>query len=591
MPTGEDEADRPDEEQGQLDEVTLPCSSQELQLLGSIANGSYFGATGELSDCSSQDIDHDSDTRPPPLPCAVPDEITPRPPSIKRASQRKKWRHEQDRSPQCGSPETIPSIFEDVDARAAAAAQSRLPAWWGTKRLSFKDEAPLAVELEAPPVVQVLPPPAVGSSPREQPREVAAAAAGTWVGLSGTYQVSPDIEVAARALAGTMTLTMGHTKSFVSEWFALEGSAAHRQLELDLEEERRANPLSFSGRGLFASGQFSGSPPSDSGSSSSGSSGERTPCGGVTSDGHESKAAFGSEACALLPRFIVLQVLVSFCVLLETEFAMVLPVGESVEHPLIAGFKLKNQQDCIDDRHEVWRWITYQALHDTPWHLIMNLAVLVIAGLPLERFCGSARLAFMFNVGVAGGALCYFVVDPHIAVVGMSAGCYALQAMHVAKLFMNWHIEEFRNEKVLFILVMTTAHVLHVQFTWNSQSSHATHFGGAVAGFIIGILFIRHHLEKKTAYRVKAIVFLIGCCLLSLCMWWWWVARPPKEIWESEGWCWARQVSNVTLFGDHRFRCVRCRDFDCIRRWGAQALLHSVSVRTCQEVGWAVTER
>merc|ERR1719210_934300 len=69
----------------------------------------------------------------------------------------------------------------------------------------------------------------------------------------------------------------------------------------------------------------------------------------------------------------------------------------------------------------------------------MNCLLALIFGISLEGFHGPIRMFIMFNVGVFGGACCYFVSDVHTRVVGMSGGCYALVGMHFGDVLMNFH--------------------------------------------------------------------------------------------------------------------------------------------------------
>merc|ERR1719277_1272699 len=97
-----------------------------------------------------------------------------------------------------------------------------------------------------------------------------------------------------------------------------------------------------------------------------------------------------------------------------------------------------------DQRFQAWRWLTYQWTHVGIMHVLMNVFLNCLLGIPLEGLHGPLRMAVMFNVGVFGGACCYFLSDAHTVVVGCSGGCYALIGMHVADLIMNWAQKKFR---------------------------------------------------------------------------------------------------------------------------------------------------
>merc|ERR1719367_2063077 len=113
---------------------------------------------------------------------------------------------------------------------------------------------------------------------------------------------------------------------------------------------------------------------------------------------------------------------------------------------------------------------------------------------------------------------------------------------------------EFRLEKLFFLAVLTTAHIINGQLTQNSGSSHSIHFGGYVAGLCIGMLLGRNSFSRWSALRLRAVVLLLGCLLVAWCVWWWATAWPPSDIWDRVEWCWARLVSNTSIFGDAEYR-------------------------------------
>jgi len=63
---------------------------------------------------------------------------------------------------------------------------------------------------------------------------------------------------------------------------------------------------------------------------------------------------------------------------------------------------------------QLWRLITYQFLHGTPWHLFVNMLVLFFFGPMLERFWGSKKFLIFYLICGAMGGLFY----PLLALVG-----------------------------------------------------------------------------------------------------------------------------------------------------------------------------
>merc|ERR1712060_43627 len=83
---------------------------------------------------------------------------------------------------------------------------------------------------------------------------------------------------------------------------------------------------------------------------------------------------------------------------------------------------------------------------------------------------------------------------------------------------------------------------------------------------------------------LQAMTFFLGIGLVGFCVIWnlqW----PPRTVWEKEGWCWARQVSNSQLFGDIEWHCVCCITQACIENWSQQAYIATVDAFACYQRG------
>merc|ERR1719401_2441905 len=145
----------------------------------------------------------------------------------------------------------------------------------------------------------------------------------------------------------------------------------------------------------------------------------------------------------------------------------------------------------------------------------MNVILNTVLGVPLEGLHGFRRMLLMYNIGVFGGALCYFVNDSHTTVVGMSGGCYALIGMHLADLTMNWAQKKFRKPILLFLVILVGIDFLSSFLALSSEnSSHSAHLGGAIAGCMIGIL-IGKNLKVKCWERIlQGFVLFLGVGLV-----------------------------------------------------------------------------
>eukprot|EP00933_Yihiella_yeosuensis_P039665 TRINITY_DN33779_c0_g1_i1.p1 TRINITY_DN33779_c0_g1~~TRINITY_DN33779_c0_g1_i1.p1 ORF type:complete len:569 (-),score=119.20 TRINITY_DN33779_c0_g1_i1:118-1824(-) len=249
------------------------------------------------------------------------------------------------------------------------------------------------------------------------------------------------------------------------------------------------------------------------------------------------------------------------------------------------------QWDCEDYRAEVWRWITYQFSHGSFWHVAGNSALVILLGVPLEGFHGSRRVFLMFNCGVIGGALCYFVSDNHTRVVGMSGGVYALLGIHLGDILLNWRQKPFAKRELFFLIVLGIFDIMFAFFRKDSSTSHSAHFGGWIAGLISSIVLAENLVIEKgeRLVQIGAVALGIGLTCFSLS---WAMTWAPNTVFDPVRWCWARQVANETIFGDGLFHCVRCDNQACIDRWSAQGNIYDVSLRQCSNMGgFAVTDR
>lgn len=93
-------------------------------------------------------------------------------------------------------------------------------------------------------------------------------------------------------------------------------------------------------------------------------------------------------------------------------------------------------------RREVWRFLTYMFLHGNHQHIINNMILQVLVGIPLEMsqpgFLGSFRVLSLYFAGLILGGLGASIAQPDKYLVGASAAIYALVMAHLATLILNW---------------------------------------------------------------------------------------------------------------------------------------------------------
>ena len=156
-----------------------------------------------------------------------------------------------------------------------------------------------------------------------------------------------------------------------------------------------------------------------------------------------------------------------------------------------------------DKRIQAWRFFTYGALHAGWSHLVFNLLVQVVVGLPLEMVHGSTRVACIYLAGVVAGSLGTSVFDADVYLVGASGGVYALMAAHLANVQVNYSTMQFGFMRLIgmaFVAVADIGFALYDYYT-GSQSglpvSYIAHITGALAGLSIGLVVLKRFQEKS----------------------------------------------------------------------------------------------
>ena len=66
----------------------------------------------------------------------------------------------------------------------------------------------------------------------------------------------------------------------------------------------------------------------------------------------------------------------------------------------------------------MWRFFTYMFVHVSLEHLVLNIAIQLIVGLPLEMSNSSWRVAFVYLSGVFAGSLVSSTLDPGVLLAG-----------------------------------------------------------------------------------------------------------------------------------------------------------------------------
>ncbi|CAG0916631.1 unnamed protein product [Notodromas monacha] len=263
-----------------------------------------------------------------------------------------------------------------------------------------------------------------------------------------------------------------------------------------------------------------------------------------------------------------------------------------VEGPIKAVGPIPTESDLIYDptkRYQAWRFLSYMLVHAGWTHIIFNVLIQVVLGLPLEMVHHWWRILLIYCVGVICGSLGTSITDPNVYLVGASAGVYAIMAAHLSAVILNWSEMDFGWFRLVFFFVLTGIDVgvavyhrymdvdtkdtvtSHVTFGSGSPDSdhtikervmrigsegvggavarnsadvaslsgeklhhrlrqpllvgYAAHLGGALAGLLLGIVVLRNLRKQKWELYVWW-VSLVLLAAIILAMMAWNVAFP-----------------------------------------------------------------
>jgi rhomboid-related protein 1/2/3 len=161
--------------------------------------------------------------------------------------------------------------------------------------------------------------------------------------------------------------------------------------------------------------------------------------------------------------------------------------------PSVCILRTQIQPEDCDVRTEVWRLYCYQFVHSGLLHLVSNVLMLLIAGIPLESVHGSVRIGALFQCGVVLGGLATAVFKPSVKLVGASAGCYALLGVHVANLMINWkEMTTTRWVRVAGLGALALMDVLVYHFAHQPGVGYVAHGVGYLIGVLCGAALLRN---------------------------------------------------------------------------------------------------
>ncbi|KAL0984758.1 hypothetical protein UPYG_G00146530 [Umbra pygmaea] len=157
-----------------------------------------------------------------------------------------------------------------------------------------------------------------------------------------------------------------------------------------------------------------------------------------------------------------------------------------------------------DKRQEAWRFISYMFVHAGVQHILGNLLMQILLGIPLELVHKGFEVGMVYLSGVLAGSLASSIFDPLSALVGASGGVYALMGGYFMNAIVNFRemiplLGIFRIGVIVIIVGTDVGFALYRRFLTDSAGlkvSFVAHIGGGVAGMTIGYVFFSAYNQK-----------------------------------------------------------------------------------------------
>lgn len=174
-------------------------------------------------------------------------------------------------------------------------------------------------------------------------------------------------------------------------------------------------------------------------------------------------------------------------------------------------------------RQEAWRFISYMFVHAGVEHIVGNLVMQLLLGIPLELVHKGFEVGMVYMAGVLAGSLSSSIFDPLSALVGASGGVYALIGGYFMNAVVNFRemiplLGVFRILAIVIFVGTDFGFAFYRRFVNHEAGlkvSFVAHFGGIVAGMTIGYVFFSAY-NKKLLKDPRFWMCIVGYILFVL---------------------------------------------------------------------------
>jgi membrane associated rhomboid family serine protease len=160
-----------------------------------------------------------------------------------------------------------------------------------------------------------------------------------------------------------------------------------------------------------------------------------------------------------------------------------------------------------------WRLVTVLLVHDSFWHIALNMLALWMLGSSLEPLLGRVRFLSLYLISGLGGSVAMALLGFTIPAVGASGAIYGLFG---ALLVIGRHIGA--NITGIAIILGINLVISFVPLLFGeSRISWQGHLGGLIAGILVGLIFARTRRRTQRPLQIGLLVALtVGLLALLL---------------------------------------------------------------------------
>lgn len=160
------------------------------------------------------------------------------------------------------------------------------------------------------------------------------------------------------------------------------------------------------------------------------------------------------------------------------------------------------------------RLITYAFLHGNLFHILMNMFILFDVGPLVEKIFGTRRFLFIYFFSAIIAALNSLFWRPVVVSIGASGAVFGVYGALLAFYLSHKSAfpKRFIQEKSRFVLAFIICNLLYGLLQPNIDN--ASHIGGLVGGFVIGIILCPV-APRKHKWRWQKLIGLISLAIIS----------------------------------------------------------------------------